>query len=461
MEKLSKKYIDKLDEIAVQIQNSEALAKYLDEEEEEFYKKLQETFEPVIQEVYEEVVNLIPLQILSLEVELLNEKFEGLYLPRILGYSVLRGEVNDRFKYKRPQTHFKDILLVICNSANFEMLKQRIGQSIQVAFGLSSDIWITNLINQIINKKVKQFLLAQKLEKFRDVRDRNTSLVKFGRQFKSLNYHTAMFPSTISELKIHGSSLKSFLVYRASHNFDNSSLNKKLGELMTNHDFDDHVEFMELLVIIGMFFDLKGKNRTALVEAFNRLRNEHSNFDDHFFKFLQKLLKLEIAGDMEHDKSFSKIIDKSMNDKLSNYYNLIDILHSKGYVHDDAIEATRNYYDAHEGLSIENECLRMTILYYFSIFMDNITEDEYQNYIEINKTFIQYIGIFSNQKFNQDVKAISLSYIKKLIKRFTDKRGRDYQDIKKFVSSTFLDLGFMKQKELVELFKTRRKKKTA
>jgi hypothetical protein len=95
------------------------------------------------------------------------------------------------------------------------------------------------------------------------------------------------------------------------------------------------------------------------------------------------------------------------------------------------------------------------------MFLKNLGEEEYHNYFEINKTFIQYMSIFSNQKFNQDVKAISLVYIKKLIKKYTDKRGRDYQDIKKFVAATFLDLGFMKQKEIVELFKTRRKKKTA
>ena len=77
----------------------------------------------------------------------------------------------------------------------------------------------------------------------------------------------------------------------------------------------------------------------------------------------------------------------------------------------------------------------------------------------MTKTFILYINIFSNQKFNQDVKDLSLRYIKRLIKAYTDKRGRDYQDIKKFVKSTFLDLNFMKPKELVELFKTKRKKK--
>jgi len=52
-----------------------------------------------------------------------------------------------------------------------------------------------------------------------------------------------------------------------------------------------------------------------------------------------------------------------------------------------------------------------------------------------------------------------LGYIKKLLKVYIDKRGRDYQDIKKFVKTTFLDLGLMTEKQLVELFKTKRKKK--
>ena len=49
--------------------------------------------------------------------------------------------------------------------------------------------------------------------------------------------------------------------------------------------------------------------------------------------------------------------------------------------------------------------------------------------------------------------------MRKLLKHYTDKRGKDYQDIKKFVSTAFQDFGFMKEKEIVEMFKTRRKRK--
>jgi len=67
--------------------------------------------------------------------------------------------------------------------------------------------------------------------------------------------------------------------------------------------------------------------------------------------------------------------------------------------------------------------------------------------------------IFGNQKFNQDVDDLNMAFIKKLLKVYVDKRGKDYQDIKKFVSTTFVELGFLKEKEVVELFKSRRKKK--
>jgi hypothetical protein len=54
-----------------------------------------------------------------------------------------------------------------------------------------------------------------------------------------------------------------------------------------------------------------------------------------------------------------------------------------------------------------------------------------------------------------------MDYVKKCLTKFTDKRARDYQDVKKFVSGVFVDLHFLKEKDVVEMFKTRRKRKTA
>ena len=136
MFELDQQYLSKLEEIASEIQASDELEKYLDSEEDEDFIVLKDLFEPRIGLVYNEVARKHPLQLIPLELVLLDPAFEGLYLPKILGYAVLRGEINDNYKYARPQDHFKEILLAICNSANFDVLKKRIGQSVQVGFAL-------------------------------------------------------------------------------------------------------------------------------------------------------------------------------------------------------------------------------------------------------------------------------------------------------------------------------------
>lgn len=459
MEALDKKYIVALDNIKSTIQNSELLTAYLDEEEEEDYNALRTSFLPSIQELYEKAAAENPLQLEAFESHLFDEGFEGLYLPRILGYSVLRGETNERVKYIRPQNHFKNVLLAVCNSNNFDLLRKRIGQSIQVGFALSSDIWITNLVESISNKTVKQFLLSQKLEKYRDFVVRRTGLTKYKKQFESLNYQTAQFPSTSAELAILAASLKTFLIYRTEKGFDNESIMPHIETFLGNKDFYQKREFLELTILIAKSFTHSKSLSKSLVSVMDQFRSSYPDFNNEFFHILNDLIEEGVANSQAASERLSSTVTRTSNDELTEYFNLLDIIHAKGYVHEDSLEATRKYYDNHEGLSIQNECLRNTLLNYFAIFMRNLPLDDYAEYFEINKTFVAYISIFSNQEFNQAVKEISLVYVKKLKKKYTDKRARDYQDIKKFVRTTFVDLGFFKEKQVVEFFKTKRKKK--
>ncbi len=119
----------------------------------------------------------------------------------------------------------------------------------------------------------------------------------------------------------------------------------------------------------------------------------------------------------------------------------------------------QEFYLTHQGLSVESECLRKLILTYFTQLINGLSEKEYADYFELTKIFAVYMKIFGNQQFNQDVEELSMKYVGKLLKIFTDKRAKDYQDVKKFVSTQFVDLGFLKDKEVVEMFKTRRKKR--
>ena len=134
-------------------------------------------------------------------------------------------------------------------------------------------------------------------------------------------------------------------------------------------------------------------------------------------------------------------------------------IHSKGYTHEGAIEAVQTFYNQHEGKSLINECVRETIFGYYSRLLNNLELHEYNELFEVAKNYPIYMKIFGNQQFNQNVDDLSMGFVKKLLKKYVDKRGKDYQDIKKFVSTTFTELGFLKEKEVVELFKTRRKRK--
>jgi hypothetical protein len=424
MQELNEEYNLQLKELATKIQESEELENYLDEEEEEMYLQLKEKFEPEIGEIYAAVAESHPLQIIALENVLLAPEFEGLYLPKILGYSVLRGEVSEHFKYLRPQQHFKDVLMAICNSANFDILRKRIGQSIQMGFALSSDIWVTNLINEIDNKRVRYFLQSQKVDKYRYEEERKIGHARYNRQFRSDNYQTAYFPLTLSELKSYYSPVKNFLVYRVEKNWDNSSIIPNIKELVGNKAFKGNQEYLEIIVLYALFFDLSEADQKHLSKHFNEVRSSMTDFEERFFDYLLKLHYHEnILITPEADLRILAILDKKVEDDLLGYYNLMDTVHTKGYTNEEVQEAVRVFYVRYEGLSTINECVRQTIFGYFNRFVSNLEPTDYPELFEISKLFPPYMAIFANQQFNQQLKELCLRYVKKLLKKYTDKRG--------------------------------------
>lgn len=461
MESLNPEFLERLHSIKAEIQASEQLAAYLDDEEDESFKALQLAFEPRIQEVYDEVANNFPLQLILLEEELLDSEYEGLFLPRILGYSVLRGDIGEDIKYIRPQNHFRSILDTICNSANFDCLKNRIGQSIQIGFALSSGIWRTNFLNDIGNKNILEFLESQVIDNFiRDTKYRHLGLVRYKKQFVNSNFHTTVFPNTISDLRLSFKSLKNFINFRSKNKYNNANLIPYISSFLANDEFVNEREYIELLIIISMSFELPQSDTDLIKKRFDQLRTDYPNFENVFFEIVTDLLTdKEFSYSPANDKRISPYISKEIDDELTPFFRLNDTIHSKGYIHDQAIEEVRHYYDQNAGVSMQNTAVRSVIMNYFASLMNNLDTDAYKDYMEINKTFVSYMNIFSNEQFNQDVKGLCLRYIKKLLKVYIDKRGKDYQEIKKFVKSSFSELGFMSDKELVELFKTKRKKK--
>ena len=389
---------------------------------------------------------------------MLDENLEGLFLPRILGYSVLRGELNSQYKYTYPQEHFKEILLTIAASPNFEYIQKRIGQTIQIGFALSTDIWVTDLLDKIENKNIKRYFQSMRLNSLRDVEKRKQAYLKYSKQFEHFNYQVAVFPQNLQELKKYGNSLKEFLLYRAASDFDNSTLLPYIKDFLSKEEFLFHPEFIKIILVLGMYYELEGEIFERLRDVINKLRKNKKDFDIEFFEYYLQFVDDKANFKIDAVSNLSKFIDKSTDDELTEFFKLMDIVYEKGYMSAETIDSIRKYYNEHEWLSNHNRCLRHSLLNRFSKFLNKLPEQDYHEFFEMFKTFTIYMDIFSNEKFNQNIKKISMDYVKRLMKTYTDKRGRDYQDIKKFVMSTFVDIKFYKEKELVEFFKTKRKK---
>ena len=457
---LASQYQEQLDQIVEQVQASDELAQYLDTEEEDHYQELKEKFEPSVLALYDTVADSDPLQLYALEDAILSNALEGLFLPRLLGYAVLRGARNQEYKYYHPQNRFKEILLSICNSANFDILKQRIGQSVQIGFALSSDIWITNLVNEIDNKLVKQFLNAQKISSYRVLKNRRAAYERFAKQFKTCNFYTSDFPKDSREMRLYFGTMHNFLEWRIQSGADHSSYIEDLLQVLENQDLFGNDNHLVLTLLVAHFVPLSDEHGERVKGIVNELRKD-SNFSDQYFRFYNQLLKSNLLFTPESDIQFYQYLDHKIKDDIEAYFSAASELSLKGYMHQDVILQIRQLYNSHEGLSVINDSLRHMMLRRFEHIMSNLSVNEYPEYFELNKTFTTYIDLFDFQQFNQRLKEFSLKYVRKLLKRYTDKRGKDYQDIKKFVVSTFQDLGFMNEKQVKEIFKTKRKKAIA
>ena len=457
---LSEKYLAKLQPIAEDIQNSDLLAQYMETEEEAEYKALCDAYESKIAKIHTEVAANDPLELISLERILLNPYFEGLYLPKILGYSILRGQLNNQYKYTRPQDHFKEILNAILESSNFEYIKKRIGQTVQVGFALSSDIWITDLINSIANKRLRYYLQSNKLDKFREIKERQVAYQRYANQFSKENFLTTDFPATFAELKVEYPELQTFLMYRVGKGLDNSSLNQYIVDSVKNEAFFNTNEHIQLMCFAMNFFDLPAADTEGVAKIFNKLRVEIPEFNEKYLSYIIEMHKEHFELDGKAELKASTMVDKSINDEITDFYTISDIVHTKGYMTKEVMDAVKQFYDNHEGLSTINDCVRRMIFGYLYRFITNLKEKEYSEYFNISKTYMAYMNIFGNEQFSQNIRDISMAYMKKCLVKFTDKRARDYQDVKKFIAGTFVDLHFIKEKEVVEMFKTRRKRKT-
>lgn len=465
MYELNDTYKAHLDAIAEAIQESPHLALYLEEEEDEHYEALKAEFEPQIEAAHEQINHYSPFEIESFERYLLDDRFEGLFLPRVLGYSVLRPEINERFFYVRQNDHFGTILTYIAGNVNFDQLRTRIGQAVQVGFALSSDIYVTGLIDEIPTKRVRQFLMQQKSDEARTPKGRATIYNRYKRQFRSRNYHYAPIPQETGELISHTNHMVDFLLYRVSHGeLNNDALPAPLYQFATNEDFAGRKELIEPLVIFAAYLPMEEETRSGIRDILSRERKDQpKRVADQLLSFILRLkYDPKVSFGPDEELAVGQIVDRSIDDDLTAYFNLTDKIHQEGYDEPAVQESVREEILKQNGLSDFNENVRQSVLVYFDRLAASLDTEHYNEWFtQSGRLFPVYMKIFANEEFNQSLRTLAVRYTKRLIKVYTNKRGKDYRDIKKTTVSTWTDYGFMSEKQLKEFFKTPRKRKKA
>ena len=457
MQALAPEYAQRIEEIKTAIQDSDLLTEYLDSEAPEQYSALKDAFEPEIAALYEEAAAYYPLQLEALELGLLDPGLEGLYMPKLLGYAVLRPRVNERAgQYYRAQPHLREVLLAIAGSNAFSELEKRIGQGVTVAFALSTHVWVTSLIGEIPSRGPRQFFQQHHDSSLHTAEQRMTVYRRYRRQFANDNYAAAAFPTTAAELSTGYTALEAFLRYRFGRDFDNTSLVGPVLETLAEPSLADAPEFERFLALAALFVDVPEEYENGLRTQI-RAYAERPGFPDRYFGLLAELHHdPEVAITPEVDRRMALRVGVSGKGLMQEYYALMLKIHDEGIGSLEAQDAIRLFVREQEGLSDVNECVRQTVLRYLREQLGTLDEDTYADFFELTKLFAVHFGIFDNESFKQDVRQDSTAYIKRLLKRYTDKRGRDYQDIKKFVKTTFVDLGFMDEKEVTNMFKTKR-----
>ena len=248
--------------------------------------------------------------------------------------------------------------------------------------------------------------------------------------------------------------------YRAGLGSDaGDSVYQYIAGILSNDALGRSAEHLEVLLLIGFFFDLQKDEQQKLVAQLNTYSGEED--EAIFFEVIGHMQTLKYPISDQEFARLNGIAQQSNLTLFKAFMTTIDEIDKIGYINTDAVDVARNYHNSNLGLSPQNECLRNVIFGKFKKFMDALAEEDFNEYFELNKVFTTYMNAFDNEQFNQNIKGISMVYVRKLLRKFTEKRSKDYQDIKKFVSAVFLDLGFLKEKEIKELFKTKRKRAVA
>ena len=86
----------------------------------------------------------------------------------------------------------------------------------------------------------------------------------------------------------------SFLLERGKNDYNNSSLGAHLNDFITNDSMKGEEEFLKIILIIGLFFDLDETGTKGFADAFDFMKKNNSELSTEYFEVARLVLLLYI-----------------------------------------------------------------------------------------------------------------------------------------------------------------------
>ena len=356
---LEEQYVAELNELKVAIQNSEELQALLDSEENDDFTKLRGAFEPQIHALYEKVSDVAPLQIFALEKALLDVDFEGVYLGKILNYTLLRASVNGDYKANLPNDTLEEAILAFAGSVNFDFLKKVSKQALQVAFAVASDVWITSLLQGIGNRKIVEYLQGLKPYKREFLKQRTSMYVSLRKQFSDTVLYTFAVPKDLPTFRQYVPEIVFNLEKRISLDASVASFSGVLSDLLSKPEFLKSANFGDLLLSAGLFVEFTEGEKEAFASNVKTLFSTPANVTTFIAALNDKLKTKKYVGAAQVARLTELLTGSAEN--LDIVFQGVNQVYQEGLqseISESIVELAKSFPD----LSIEAKTIRTAVV---------------------------------------------------------------------------------------------------
>lgn len=452
-------YSKRLDAVKKFLSDSAEYQAYLESEEREEYKAVADKVEPYLQSLYNEIAEKNPMEIIEFEEILTDEALEGIFVDKLMYFTILRASVDENYRFERSQERLEELILFAAQSSSFEAMQRSLLLPVRLAFSLSSGIWGNKVIGKIKNKSAREFFQRQFGEATRDDHARAVQYRSLKKRFKEIKYQSASVPTDNINWKTEFADFRNFLVDRIGAGHDNTTVKASLYEFLENDAFKGTDEQIELLCIFIHFIELDDEDFDKVETVLNELR-KGEGFDESYFGILLKVMKMDMPIDLDRIGIINDLLDTDHKDSLLGFYELLTNFSVKDFMDEEIVESVEIFSGRHRELSPIMTCFKHLLIRIIDAEVVKHLNDDYTQLFQSMHIYDGLAEAFLEKSYRQDIKEILVEYMKSLMFYF-EKGSTEYKAIKAMVMDAPVKNNFVTTKEVRALYRAQLKAEKA